>query len=362
MRTAIESFEDATALSTAALRELLDSARPEQRVWALWALALRASGQVTELAQRTASEPSPGVRRTLAVILASHGETDLLVALSRHDPVTAVRESAMQLVTRLAAGGVIDRGVVLDAAHGEPAIQIAILAAIDGSAPDFLVDLANRLLTSAATPAVQLEAVEALVRIDRPAARAQLVAWLRVADEAQAIEGCRRWARTGDLETFARALAPVPILPVIALRALHAPAWSIVELLVRGDDQLLRTAALRPDIVPPVHVLGRLVLDDPPSEALERLCKELMRLPVAPDDFISLIPRLLQYCRQQIGVRRAELALASQHLPMLASDPETFEEDDAADDEYDAVFDYPSLASLSELLAQLERLAGDIAN
>ncbi|MGH2898591.1 MAG: hypothetical protein ACRDMZ_07945, partial [Solirubrobacteraceae bacterium] len=353
MGTAIESFEEATALPTAALRALLDSPRPEQRVWALWALALRASGPVTELAQRTAIEPTPGVRRTLAVILASHGETDLLVALSRHDPVIAVRESAMQLVTRLAAGGIIDRGVVLDAARGEPAIQTAILAAINAAAPDFLVDLAGRLLTSA-TPAVQLEAVEALVRCDRPAARAHVIEWLRVAEEGQATEGCRRWARAAGIESLVRELAPIPILPVIALRALHAPDWRIVELLARGDDQLLRVAALRPDIAPPVHVLGRMVLAGPPSRVIERLSTKLMDLPAAPEDFIPLVPRLLQYCRQQLGIHRAELALVSQRL--LASDG------DARTGRREGLLHSVSIESLAKLRFQLERLASELAN
>lgn len=353
MGTAIESFEEATALPTAALRALLDSPRPEQRVWALWALALRASGPVTELAQRTAIEPTPGVRRTLAVILASHGETDLLVALSRHDPVLAVRESAMQLVTRLAAGGVIDHRVVLEAARGEPPIQTAILAAIDASAPDFLVELAGRLLASA-TAVIQLEAVEALVRCDRPAARAQLLEWLRVADEAQAMEGCRRWARAAGVESLVRELATIPALQVIALRALPAPDWRIVELLARGDDQLLRVAALRPDIAPPVHVLGRLVLAGPPSMVLDRLCKELSRFTAAPEEFIPLVPRLLQYCRQQLDIRRAELALVKQRL--LAS------EGDERADGREGLIHGVAIESLAKLRFQLERLVSELAN
>jgi hypothetical protein len=352
MGTAIESFEEATGLPTAALRELLDSPRPEQRVWALWALALRASGPVTELAQRTAIEPTPGVRRTLAVILASHGETDLLVALSRHDPVIAVRESAMQLVTRLAAGGVIDHRVVLEAAHGEPAIQSAILAAIDASAPDFLVELAGRLLASA-TPAVQLEAVETLVRCDRPAARARVIEWLRVADDAQAAEGCRRWARATGVEALVRELAPIPILAAIALRALQAPEWRIVELLARDDDQLLRVAAVRPDITPPVHVLGRRVLAGAPPLVIERLCGQLSRLSAAPEDFIPLVPRLLQYSRQQLEIRHAELTLVGQRLlPAGGTRAERREN----------LIHHLSLQSFTKLRIQLERMASELAN
>ena len=40
----IEAFAQAMKLDTGALRFLLDSGRPEQRVWAMWALALRQQG------------------------------------------------------------------------------------------------------------------------------------------------------------------------------------------------------------------------------------------------------------------------------------------------------------------------------
>jgi hypothetical protein len=201
---------------------------------------------------------------------------------------------------------------------------------------------------------VQLEAVEALVRCDRPASRARVIEWLCAADEAQAAEACRRWARAAGVDSLVRELAPIPILPVIALRALHAPEWRIVELLARGDDQLLRVAALRSDIAPPLHVLGRLVLAGPPSKVLERLCKELSRLSAAPEEFIPFVPRLLLYCRQQLGIRRAELALASQRL--LAS------EGDARSDRGDGSFHAESIESLAKLRFQLERMVSELAN
>jgi hypothetical protein len=53
MASSIEAFEQAAKLDTAALRLLLASSRPEQRVWAIWALALR-TGQLSQLEQRQA--------------------------------------------------------------------------------------------------------------------------------------------------------------------------------------------------------------------------------------------------------------------------------------------------------------------
>src|SRR5258706_9012200 len=96
---AIDRFEDVRSLTDEELRTLLDRGRPEERVWAIWALALR-SADIAELGAR--NEPDPGVRRNLAVVLAGHGQLDLLVALAKRDPAPEVRAAAMQLVTRFA--------------------------------------------------------------------------------------------------------------------------------------------------------------------------------------------------------------------------------------------------------------------
>jgi hypothetical protein len=375
MTASIDSFEEAAKLDTTVLRGLLDSARPEQRVWALWALALRVPEQVHGLAQRTATEPSPGVRRTLAVILASHGETDLLVALSRHDPVAAVRESAMQLVTRLAAGGTIDRSVVLEAAHREPALQGAILAGIDAGAPEFLVDLACALLAAGA-PAIQLEAVEALVRVDSPTARARLIAWLRDATESQVIAACRRWQCIASPEAIARELAAVPRLRGLGLEALCAPAWHVVELLAHGDEDLIRTAALRADIDPPAHVLARLVLAGQPSMATRRLRAALASLSVAPAELAPLIPELRRHCRSCIDQLRAQMAAlerdAHQRLLMSGLRISDDHDDDYDDDESDELSSsndglvpflrHGPLDMLVQLLAELDRVDADRAS
>jgi hypothetical protein len=96
----IDSFDDVRGLGEPELRELLDSGRPEERIWAIWALAMRSdAGTISELAHRM--EPNAGVRRNLAVVLAGHGELELLVALAHRDPAPEVRAASMQLVTRL---------------------------------------------------------------------------------------------------------------------------------------------------------------------------------------------------------------------------------------------------------------------
>jgi hypothetical protein len=179
-----ETFEAVRALDDAALRELLAQGRPEQRVWAIWALALRAGEAAGAFARGQAQQPDPGVRRTLAVILASHGELDLLIELARRDPVPAVRASALQLGARLLAGGPVapeagGRGerrelrelrAMLEGER-EPELVIAILGAVGAGAPELLIDLAARAL-GAPSREVQLEAADGATRARGAGARA----------------------------------------------------------------------------------------------------------------------------------------------------------------------------------------------
>src|ERR1700728_3915308 len=96
-----ERYDDVRSLSPRELHVLLERGRPEERVWAIWALALAsAPNDLGELVRR--SEPDAGVRRNLAVVLAGHGELDLLVALATRDPAAEVRAAGMQLVARFA--------------------------------------------------------------------------------------------------------------------------------------------------------------------------------------------------------------------------------------------------------------------
>ncbi len=267
----IERYEDAAALDERALRALLEDARPERRMWAVWALALaRGDGA---LGARVRSEPDPGVRRTLAVVLAGRQETELLVALAQHDPVFVVRESAMQLVTRFVASGAITMEVLLAAEVREPALVPAILGAVGSGAPPVLVGFAMRQLT-AGTREVQLEALETLLRIDTEPTRAQARAWLVRDDDAAA--ACSRWLRAASPESLAAALVGASrARRLTALAAMRAPPWEAVAMLVEEDLTSLATVLQRGDIVVPVDVLAAATLREAGLPFLRRLTEQL---------------------------------------------------------------------------------------
>lgn len=293
------SFEEVRALDRETLQQLLAGGGPEQRVWALWELAQRAGAEAGAFARGELAQPDVGVRRTLAVVLAGHGELDLLLGLARHDPAPAVRASAMQLVARLAAGDSAPAGLraVLDEEQG-PASVIAILGAIGAGAPGFLVDRAVRELGSAARE-VQLEALEALLRTRAPAAledaRRWLLAlpdpsvafdaWIRGAGAAALAEVApevrldpRLAARAAGEASLAHALAGAPArVRATLLVRLEAPPWRVVAPLVEGSDALLREALQRPHIAIPAHVLAGAVLRGQHPGFVERLTAQLQR-------------------------------------------------------------------------------------
>jgi hypothetical protein len=267
----VDSFEDVQRLDDGAVKALLERGRPEEKVWAIWTLALR-SGDGT-VGKRVEREPDAGVRRTLAVILASHGDTGLLVALARHDPELVVRETAFHLATRLAAGGKVEIGVILEAGQREGAIRIAVLGALEPGAPPPLVEFAHAQL-SCGDPNVELEAFEALVRLDTPAERRAARAWmLRLPDVALA---CERWLRVGTPETLADTfMSAGPPARAQVLRQLRAPRWPVVERLVGSDIELLRQVLARTDIAIPARVLASAILRGEHPGFVDRLTTRL---------------------------------------------------------------------------------------
>src|SRR5258706_6984832 len=188
----IEKFEDVRELGEAELRELLEHGRPEERVWAIWALALRSSDHVAALVRR--EEPDAGVRRNLAVLLAGHGELDLLVALARRDPAAEVRAAAMQIVARMALDDKLPSALVIERTTSDSQeVRIAVLGVVFAGAPRWLLDLAIGLLEDRDAD-VRYEAFEALVRAGEPA---HALAWLEETPEADARIVLMRWtART----------------------------------------------------------------------------------------------------------------------------------------------------------------------
>jgi hypothetical protein len=316
----VESFEQARGLDRDALHVLLASERPEQRVWAIWALALSLGDRAGGFAQRVEREPDPGVRRTLAVILASHGEYDLLVALARHDPSLVVRESAIQMVTRLAAGSVAHmRAVVEEAADREPGIRIALLGAIGRGAPDFLVALAQRMIDTVDRE-VQVEAFETLLRIDTKDACERARRWFR--SQLEPWNYVDRWLRAADLESLADTVADLAMhTRGHVLVKLRSPPWPVVEMLVGGDLELLRSLLRRTDISIPARVLATTVRAGAHEGFANKLAAQLataargrtllddLRVAIELDDDASSLPGLAERARNYADA----LELADRH-------------------------------------------------
>lgn len=249
----VDSFEEARALGRDQLVQLLASPRPEQRVWAIWALGLRDDGRV-----EAGDQADAGVRRTMAVVLAGHGEVAALLELATKDPDVHVRETAMQLVTRLAAGGAVPRGVVEELLDRDPAIRIAALGAIGPGAPQFLISIAHRMLQD---PDAEIagEAFEALLRLDTREGRDAARVWL--AGRPDPWTFVTRWLRAGDMRSLAEATSTTAMdVRGRVLAQLRAPPWDVVELLVGQDLELLRAALGRIDIAIPATVLARTIL------------------------------------------------------------------------------------------------------
>lgn len=276
----IESFEAARALSRGELLQLLASARPEQRLWAVWALALALGDAAGDFAHRILDEPDPGVRRHLAVVLAGHGEHELLLELVVEDRSPVVRESTIALLARIAAGTPAShpraarmRAILEDAERSTPSILVALLGAIGRGAPDYQVQIARRALASDSLE-VQAEAFETLLRIDAPETVRIARLWFRGRhDLADFID---RWQRAADVLSLAEAIHDLPMaVRGQVLAKLRVPPWPAVELLVGDDLELLRTLLSRTDVSIPATVLAKAVLRGAEVGFAERLTRKL---------------------------------------------------------------------------------------
>ena len=86
--------------STPDVLRLLAAGDPRERVWAAWTLGLRGGGAEAWLADRARVDPTPGVRRHLAVMMAGFGRTDSLWSMAK-DPHPSVRATALHWLCRL---------------------------------------------------------------------------------------------------------------------------------------------------------------------------------------------------------------------------------------------------------------------
>lgn len=302
----IENFDDVRALEDLKLRELLERGRPEQRVWAIWALALRSTEEVIELAHR--EEPDAGVRRNLAVVLAGHGELDLLVALAKRDPAPEVRASAMQLVARLAINDKLPASLVLERARKDGAeVRIALLGMVGPGAPDWLLELAERMLADRNND-VRFEAFEALVRAGRlPAA----LMWLEEATESDARVAVVRWTSRGDVRGCADALAGSSHrLRRILVEAVRVSTWDEIAPVVGNDPSLIRMLAGRnPSALSqiPLVTLVRAALRDT-SDTWIMLIRDRLSALETPDEVSSVLPDYRELCARRIADLDAKVA------------------------------------------------------
>ena len=100
----MNSFAEVAQLDEATLRILLRGDSSTHRVWAAWALGMRdGKAMEHEARARIYKEPNPGVRRSLAVMLAR--DPDAMTALALDDPNAFVRVTAWRLISQVASTG-----------------------------------------------------------------------------------------------------------------------------------------------------------------------------------------------------------------------------------------------------------------
>ena len=235
------TFDDVRRLDDRALRELLAGGDAVLRVYAIWTLALR--GATDLVIEHLDEEPSAGVRRHLAIILAGAGAIDLLVALARHDPEPGVRTTAAALVCRLAAGGRVPWAAALeglDDASSE--VRKAVLRELAGAPIDLV---AEPILAAVDDPEldVALEAVEtALALLPATVVAPRLVAKVSEAPPSEARALLERWARVDGSPAVHEALAAAPTkVRVFAVRVLST-TWNDVAVLAEDPDPEVRAA------------------------------------------------------------------------------------------------------------------------
>jgi hypothetical protein len=303
----IDSFEAVRRLGDAELRALLDSGRPEQRVWAIWALAMRSVSNVGMLVVH--EDPDPGVRRNLAVVLAGHGEHDLLVALAHRDPAPEVRAAAMQLVARLAIDGSLPDSFVTERALADSAeVKIAVLGTVFEDAPEWLRELAQRLLADRDSD-VRYESFEALVRVGEIDAA---LMWLEELPEMEARLALMRWSARGNARACAERLAGSSRrLRRLLIESVRAPTWKDLSPAIGADPTLLR-ALLQRDVAQlervPLEPLVRATIDDERGGWLGAVRAKLTGLESAPEGLVPLLPLLYELCARRIADLERELA------------------------------------------------------
>jgi hypothetical protein len=255
------SFEETVGLDDATLRARMSSDDPVERVWAIWALALRAGA--SSIAGHLTHEPEAGVRRHLAVVLAGGGEVDLLVAMSRHDPAPGVRAVATGLVTRLALGNAIPWEIAVERmTDPSPLVRCAVLAEIPANTTHLA--LASRAIGDPDAD-VRLEAFDVFLRNDPATAASSAISRLDDAGEHEAIGILIRWSDRTSPATVIDALHDRPRRVRLLAIAMLGRSWDAVASIALDPDPKIQQA-LREQFTPqlhlvPVDILARWITD-----------------------------------------------------------------------------------------------------
>jgi len=295
---AIDNFDDVGRLSDDELRTLLEEGRPEQRVWAIWALALR-SADAGELGRR--DEPDAGVRRNLAVVLAGHGQLELLVALARRDPAPEVRAAATQLIARFAIDGKLSPSLVVERAADAAPVRMAVLGTAFAGAPSWLAEIAVQLLEDG-DPDVRYEAFEALVRIGD---HGRALMWLEEAPESEARLVLMRWTARGRVHACAELLARASRrLRRLLIESVRVADWQSLEPAIGDEVTLVRALARRdPNVFEqmPTAALIRATLRAPDDAWLAMVRDRLAHLDIPDPQLDIVLHDLRELCVRQIG-------------------------------------------------------------
>ena len=296
---AIESFEDVRRLPDGELRALLDGGRPEERVWAIWALALR-SADVGEIGGR--SEPDAGVRRNLAVVLAGHGQLELLVALAKRDPAAEVRAAAMQLVSRFAIDDKLPATLVSERVTADGSeVRLAVLGTVFAGAPPWLVDIAQKLLEDTDSD-VRYEAFEALVRVG---SNEHALMWLEEAPEAEARLALMRWSARGRTRACAELLARASRrMRRLLIESVRIASWRDLEPVIGDETPLIRALARRnPNVFDemPLGALVRATLREPTAAWLAMIRDRMAQLETPDDEVAAQLHDFRELCVDRIA-------------------------------------------------------------
>jgi hypothetical protein len=312
----LNRFEDVALLSSLELRVLSTSELAEQRIWAVWALALREGGAETQalVQQVSVGDPSPGVRRALVMVLAGAKALDLMCTIGRDDPAPEVRAQAMQILARMAAVGTVQTEVVVEAfARERETVRIAILGAVEACAPSSLVSLGFDGLLDRHVD-VQAEAFEMLMRTGTAPGCRRAWPWLSDAKTDVARAGASRLPR-GLTRTQLRTLQQSPLATRIAAICLLAvPIDELFALAKPGEYEVFDTLRGRADFgAAPLAMLVDATLGGAAYGYLEVLHSRLVETKSLEPQFSSHLLKLQRRCLERLETTKATRAERAPH-------------------------------------------------